>query len=1329
MYYMNKIYFKIILACFYFSIQTIQAQIVINEGSNKNYSTIADEDGDFPDWIELYNAGTDTVQLLNYALTDDTTSPAKWTFPNINILPGEYKIVFCSDKNRKPISGFINVLNELNYNPSIGWNNHNFSTPFYWDGVSSILLNTCSYSSTGYTTNSVFNQNSTSYFSTVLAFQDGGPNICQAAFGGKVSQRPNIKFNNVQVGNGTIQNSPYDYPAPYGNWYWAAKNQMIFPAAELIAAGLSAGNISSLAFDVVSTDQNTFYDYVDFSMKLVSNTEVSSAFEIVDTNLRLHTNFKIDADSEIVYLYSPTQQLLSSLNVNCAQIDNSVGLSPDATSNVVIFATGTPESTNNLSQTYSTYLLPPTISAPSGIYNSALSVSFTNPNGPGSSIRYTLNGNDPDLNSTLYTGNPIQVFYSSVLKAKAFSANELPSQTVAASYLFGISHVTPILSVITDQTNLYGANGIFDNWQFDWEKAAYVEYFDTAQQLIFSQHAGMQVDGGLGGSRSHPQHSFRVELDDPVLGEGPINHLVIPNKPSRTKYSKFYLRNGSNYYLTLPYKDATHLEGMGAETKNYYSAWRPITVYINGAYFGLYELREKFDAEFFEETENADSDSLDILSLSAWQGYALRAVEGSIDTFYTDYDSFNNLNPIDTGYWNEADQYFDMEYYNDYIIAETWAGNVDWPGNNIKIYRSNASDFRWRFCLIDLEGSMEPFGFSTAYDDHIGYVLGADPNNPYINIFLQSIQNPRFKNYFINRYADLMNTSYKYDRLSAVANSCFNQTVIEMPKEYARWGDPNNINGQMNSFVNNHQTFLSQLAVRTNVVRDDIQNNFSLNGQVDVTLDVFPIGAGKIKISTIIPEILPWTGVYFNGNPVKITAIPNIGYEFAYWDTNAIFSMIDTNTSVTLNISSSTLFKAIFNPSNSFGNIAISEINYNSDSTRNAGNWIEFHNYGNAPLNISGWHFTDSNVTNNYIFPANTIIPSGAYLVLAEDTTLFHSQFPQVNCYGPLGFGFSNSNEALTLLDDNNLLILTSHYYDSLPWPMAADGYGRTLELLNDTLNPNLYSSWFIGCIGGSPGGPFIPCSENIIFSEINYKSSLSANAGDWIELQNISNNAIDISNWKFRDGDDTHNYNIPLNTILQPAERLVIVFDSLLFLSRFPGISDFIGQFNFGLSSNGEAVRLFDNTGRLYQSVFYEKNSPWPQGADGNGFTLEIVDINGNFNDGNNWQDGCPEGSPNAEFVAPCLITSTNNLNANEISLFPNPTSGIFNVKLSNKAKLENNISIEVYNYLGAEIYSKIYKNVVDGFSIDLSGHAKGMYLTRIRLNEIVYDQLVILD
>ncbi|MFY8028017.1 MAG: lamin tail domain-containing protein, partial [Bacteroidia bacterium] len=139
---------KLIIAlvvCAIFSMFNANAQLVINEGSNKNYAAIADEDDEYPDWIELYNSGSTSLSLNNYALTDDLSMPQKWTFPNIVLQPGEHMIVFCSGKDRKPISGFVNVLNETNYNPFVGWNNHQLSTPFIWDGVSNILLNTCSY--------------------------------------------------------------------------------------------------------------------------------------------------------------------------------------------------------------------------------------------------------------------------------------------------------------------------------------------------------------------------------------------------------------------------------------------------------------------------------------------------------------------------------------------------------------------------------------------------------------------------------------------------------------------------------------------------------------------------------------------------------------------------------------------------------------------------------------------------------------------------------------------------------------------------------------------------------------------------------------------------------------------------------------------------------------------------------------------------------------------------------------------------------------------------------------------------------------------------------
>ncbi len=867
----------------------IAAQVVINEGTNRNYLTLADEDGEYPDWIELYNPGNDSVNLFNYSLTDKVNNPAKWVFPNIQLAPGEFKIVFCSGKDRKPISGFVHTINTGIFNPVVGWNDHFFTIPFNWDGVSNLLINTCSYSSAGYTTNSVFNQTATSFLSTVFSFQDGNDAACFVGYGTPVFQRPNMKLNGTIIGTGTIQNSNTEYPAPYGNWYWGARNQMLILAYEMNAAGLTSGEISSISFDVAGTDPNTVYDYIDIHLKLVSENAVSSEFEAVNPNNFLHTNFKISESGETVYLYSPEQALLSSLFVNCNNLDNSIGSYPDSSSAIFLFQTATPTATNNTSNIYTGYLNPPAFSIPSGFYDFPVSVSITNPNPGPSEIYYTLDGSDPTTGSALYVGIPINISNSKVLKARAFANELLPSPTVVSTYFYGVNHSTPILSVITDNANLYGPSGIFDNWQFDWERAAYVEYFDSTFQLIFSQLAGIQVDGGAGGSRSNPQHSFRVELDDGVLGDGPVNYQLIPNRPDRTKYGKFYLRNGSNQYLSFPYKDACQVEAMAAETKIYYSAWRPVTVYINGSYFGLYELREKFDTDYFKSIDNADADSTDILSLSYWYGGALRAVAGNVDSFFVSYDALNNLDPEDTAFWNLADQYFDMEWYADYIIGESWMANNDWPWNNIKIYRSDKTNFRWRFCIVDLELSFPPNGWNDCYFDHIEYMLSQSPSIPYINIWFKSMQNDRFRNYFINRFADVMNTAYLFSRISAVENSFYNQTVVEMPNEYLRWGGPD-IGQQMLNFHNNHLTFQNQLSLRTGQVRNHIETNFSLPNQVEVTLNVYPEEAGKIKISTIIPETYPWQGIYFNGIPVKIEAIANDGYNFIYWGNNGLIA-------------------------------------------------------------------------------------------------------------------------------------------------------------------------------------------------------------------------------------------------------------------------------------------------------------------------------------------------------------------------------------------------------------------------------------------------------
>jgi hypothetical protein len=253
-------YLNLVLFCLFVVVNSsVFSQLKINEGCNKNYQSLLDENEDTPDWIELYNSGSSSINLSNYFLSDNIASPQQWQLPNANLAPGEYQTVFCSGKNRIGSTPFSSVLNQTAFNPVNGWNLHTLTTPFIWDGVSNVVLNVCSYNSTQYTSNSSFFQTATSFPSTLASFNDGNDNSCSANLGGVYNQRPNVKINSTQIGFGTIQNSGTDYPAPYGNWYWCARHQFLFRADELIAAGLSAGQITSISFQVAGTSGEFYH--------------------------------------------------------------------------------------------------------------------------------------------------------------------------------------------------------------------------------------------------------------------------------------------------------------------------------------------------------------------------------------------------------------------------------------------------------------------------------------------------------------------------------------------------------------------------------------------------------------------------------------------------------------------------------------------------------------------------------------------------------------------------------------------------------------------------------------------------------------------------------------------------------------------------------------------------------------------------------------------------------------------------------------------------------------------------------------------------------------
>ena len=1065
----------------------IRAQVVINEASCRNFTQLTDTEGDNPDWIELYNAGSTVVNLWHYHLSDNPANPEKWTLPDIRLDAGKFLLIYASGKGRGS-DGINHWETAVREDDTWRWINPDATTPLTW---------------------------------TTETFDDGTWNEGRGGFGygdgddvtefpmQRVSVYTRIAFDISRKEDIAAVSLFVDYDDGFvaylngteiarANMSTVAWNSLADVSREAImyqgrlpeAFSLDMNRFGHLLHDgrnVLAIECHNYTNgLIDMSLRsflLFGLTTPDSPYRPVpawfklDDGIDLATNFKISGKGETIYLTDnfgrPADQLelLPGLPVN-----SSMGCATDGSPMKAVFLQGTPGATNENQVAYTEgFQDTPVISVAGGFYHDPIVVTITDPSGSGQ-IRYTTDGQIPGPNSTPYTGAPLTISKSMVLKARCFSnSHKLPSQVVTNTYFIGETE-TPaaVLSITMEQKDLYGETGIYDNWGSDWKKQCHIEYFSPGEHRpLFSQYAGIRIDGGAGGSRANPQHSFRVEPGNGALGDGDLEYPLIGAKPDRKSYATFFLRNGSNQYLYYPCKDAIETRCMGDSTKNTYSGFAPIQVYLNGDYWGFYELREKIDEDYFLQHDGTDEDSLEILSVSYWYGGQLRAVKGKdpVTQFNDDYNKLLSLNVFNDNFQENADRYFDMEYYTDYICAQSFMADTDWPYNNIRIHRSPQTGNRWRFSLVDLEWSLAPNGWSDSNMDHIKFMLGYDPAYPYIHIWQKAMQNRRYHDYFINRYADLLNTAWKPDRLGRIANNVYDLTRPELSSNWKRWGDPNvAVSGYLSQFDDAQRTMLNEFNNRPMVVRNNLKSNFSLRKSVNITLDVAPAGAGTVRISTVTPGTYPWTGVYFDGIPVQVVATPNPGYVFTGWDQNNLVKdpsrayFEDT-------LTRSAVFRARFREQAFSEKLVISEINYNSNPASDAGDWIEIWNRDKAmEASLNGWYFTDEDSTHVFRFSESAIIRPDERIILVNYAGRFAVAHPGVPFAGIFSFGLGAGGDAVKLFNYRREPVSVVVYDDQAPWPTGADGKGYTLELLDPDGNLSSGSNWIQGCKGGSPG-------------------------------------------------------------------------------------------------------------------------------------------------------------------------------------------------------------------------------------------------------------------
>lgn len=1312
-----------ILAGLILIVQSGFSQLVLNEISTRG--EVISANGSTSDWIELFNGGTTAIDLNGFGLSDDAIYLNKWQFPEYVINPGDKLLVLASGNSNLQIIDHWETAVKFNdfwkyrlgsSEPPSDWNTNTFDDSGWSSGAGSI----------GYGDG----DDNTFIASTISLYMrnafDADPSILAGAVLHADYDDAFVAYlNGVEIARSSnIVGTPPAYNTGATTDHEAVMFSGGVPETFLIANDIlesvlvDGENVLAIQVhntNIFSSDLSSLF-WLSFGISTTDSpfSTVPVWFDL--TTNYLETNFKLSTDGETVYLSDASGNIIDQKFTGYLEAYHAIARIPDG-GTWCITANTTPALSNNTATCTGGYEPEPVFSLAPGFYDGEQIIEISSPS-PTSIIRYTIDGSHVDASSALYTG-PITIDTSTVVSAKCFSSSTLlPGPMKKNTYVldagdFGID----VISISTDpgslwdnDTGIYVLGDTYEAWYpyfganfwQPWERLAHISYFDSEGEELFEKQMMLEIHGGW--SRAESKKSFRLDFKNTLDGE-----LVFPlfaDKPEVTAFSNINIRNGGQHVWYSIIQDA-FLARVMRNTFIDYEAYNPVHVFLNGTYWGLYEMREKADEHFVEGNWGNNADDIDLMN-----GYSV--LEGSDSAFVNLHTWLMDHDADDPDFYNYFADRVDVQNYVDYYIGEIYYQNIDfggayWGQNNIKFYRDRTGG-KWRHIMYDLDGALGWFGGSV-YDNFINIIRNpAAPSNN-SEIFDKMLDNETFRIYFINRFADLINTIWQTGNMEAEMEDIRSQLINEIDRQADRWGPPYN----PVTWTAYTQWILDYNTNRITPARYQIKESFDLTQQRFVTLEVSPPGAGYIQISTIIPKNLPWEGVYFEDVPITITAIPNPGYTFSNWTAvDVIPTAEEENQSVTIFLNSSETFTANFTGAAIEPQIIISEINYNSENSASSGDWFELYNNGSDAIDISGWEVADATGTNVFHLPAQTILEPDNYLVISGNSENFSAMYPDVeNVVGDFHFKLNNDMDRIALVALNGDTICNVLYADSSGWPQGADGTGRTLELTDYSGDQDDPANWFDGCMFGSPGTAYSPCDEILVVSEINYNSADTADAGDWVEILNTSSGTLDMSLWKFADAYDSLVYQIPPATILPAGERLVIANNTSLFSERHPDIDPLTSNFMFGLDAAGDALRVFDNNGVIQFAMIYSDETPWPAEADGGGKTLELVDVSGIMNDAANWFAGCPEGSPLTAFDPDCGVVTFIDDVAISVRVYPNPADDFVIVNFETSESIP--YSIELWDMLGNVHFRKtIFAS--GKYVLNRNDIAAGIYFITIR-------------
>tara|TARA_R110002124_G_scaffold149259_4_gene315349 strand:- start:17352 stop:20321 length:2970 start_codon:yes stop_codon:yes gene_type:complete len=779
-----------------------------------------------------------------------------------------------------------------------------------------------------------------------------------------------------------------------------------------------------------------------------------------------HVDFKLSAGGEFISLTNSNgTTVIDSLSFGEQTTDISLGRQTDGIGSFT-FLNPTPNATNNGS-TLTQVSDAPSFSIETGFYSGTLTVGLSVTGN--AEIRYETGGKVPTASSTLYTA-PIEIDTTTVIRAIAIESGKQPSKTITNSYLFEEQHTIPVVSFVMEPDSLFDydkgmyvigdsseTNGRFPffgaNFWEDYQYPLNIEYLNKFGNPEFEFMAEAEIGGNF--SKGFLKKSFVINNND----EFGLDRLTYPLFPENdyNEYDGFVLRAGAEERSRL-LNELLRTINLEWGHKNAMQAYKPAILYINGKYWGIYNIYERKNDDFVESRYGFK----DIDMIKDFDN----VTDGDSEAYDALINKFNDESLQGQAFFEYAESAIDFESFTDHWIYQVYTSHGD--PNNIRYWRPRQEGGKWHYISYDFDWWKNLGDEPAEYFSSLKKFLSANISG--YNIFGRMMENEQYRKIFLTRFADLLNTSFRPDYMMSLIDSIDTAINPEMPRDITRWTDGwYDIGGPTNYNMEYIRNITEDYVLD---IRDYLYAEFNDTLQTDtVSVTLASSANGSVQLNSIHPDVSQssWSGIYFQGTDLTLQARPESGFQIASW-------IVNGESQAGSQVLTIPLTDAPVNIQAQFDEITevlvINEINYNSSDNFATGDWVEIFNTMDEAVDISGWMFKDDIDSNAFIIPDNTILEAQGYIVIADDSTKLKSVNPQArNFVGDFSFNLSASGEEVRLFNADGGLVDALTYNDKLPWPVEADGDGSTLELTDPTSDNTVAENWMASSrLGGTPG-------------------------------------------------------------------------------------------------------------------------------------------------------------------------------------------------------------------------------------------------------------------